>query len=271
MALNYRALVEMLESLGPRRLTDFARAYDLLPPRFMAPPAQTTAVAVYGVPREVSPEQMTQAVERFNEAVDHLVFQNPPPRLPLPLWLEEVQVEFVPVDRDTDALRASQRSIAGLREWLSPEQRADYDCDGYFFVQGGLTGRPYRIRHDTVFNVDEIDDLGKVTAKLCFGPAPQGGFSFPLGDVLLQQKLALVHNESEALRIANRARRLSLKDGDVVRVDWEDSFFLDPHVPIGTKVTVIRESRSGRVTEHSIYVMGTCWTCVDLMVRDVTF
>ena len=36
-----------------------------------------------------------------------------------------------------------------LREWLSPDQRAQFDAYGYFEVTGSHTGRTYRIYQDS--------------------------------------------------------------------------------------------------------------------------
>ncbi|MET4449723.1 hypothetical protein ABIB75_008037 [Bradyrhizobium sp. GM2.2] len=45
-----------------------------------------------------------------------------------------------------------------LREWLSPEQRAQFDVNGFFEVTGSLTGRRYRIHQGTMSNVLELDE-----------------------------------------------------------------------------------------------------------------
>ena len=92
------------------------------------------------------------------------------------------------------------RGITLLREWLSPEQQAQFDAHRHFDVIGCDTGTRYRIRHGAAPNVHEIDAAGRSVIGWCFAP------SGPLvaGDVMLAQKIALETNERAALAIANR-------------------------------------------------------------------
>ena len=92
------------------------------------------------------------------------------------------------------------RGISLLREWLSPEQSAQFDASKCFDVVGCDSGRRYRIRHGTGTNVHEIDDGGRPVMGWCFVP------SGPLvaGDVMLAQKIALETDERAALAVANR-------------------------------------------------------------------
>ena len=92
------------------------------------------------------------------------------------------------------------RGITLLREWLSPEQQAQFDAHRHFDVIGCDTGTRYRIRHGAAPNVHEIDAAGRSVVGWCFAP------SGPLvaGDVMLAQKIALETNERAALAIANR-------------------------------------------------------------------
>ena len=53
-----------------------------------------------------------------------------------------------------------QRSQRLLRDWLSAEQRAQYDKYRYFEVVGCHSGRRYRIRHGTGSNIVELDYYG---------------------------------------------------------------------------------------------------------------
>jgi hypothetical protein len=69
-----------------------------------------------------------------------------------------------------------------------------------FDVIGGLTGRTYRIRLTGPMNVEELDQDGWCTRRLCFFPEGQ----LVDGDVMLAQKVALEALESEALAIANK-------------------------------------------------------------------
>jgi hypothetical protein len=92
------------------------------------------------------------------------------------------------------------RGITLLREWLSPEQRAQFDASKCFDVVGCDSGRRYRIRHGTGTNVHEIDDAGRPVIGWCFVPLGH----LVAGDVMLTQKIALETNERAALAVANR-------------------------------------------------------------------
>lgn len=86
-----------------------------------------------------------------------------------------------------------------LREWLSPQQLAEYEANGYFDVTGGDTGRRYRIREGIATNVYEIDAAGRPLAGWCF--VPKG--DLVAGDVILAQKICLESDERGVLAIAN--------------------------------------------------------------------
>jgi hypothetical protein len=92
------------------------------------------------------------------------------------------------------------RGITLLRQWLSPEQRAQFDASKSFDVVGCDTGKRYRIRHGTGTNVHEIDDAGRPVMGWCFVPSGH----LVAGDVMLAQKIALETNERAALAVANR-------------------------------------------------------------------
>ncbi|MET4323515.1 MULTISPECIES: hypothetical protein [unclassified Bradyrhizobium] len=87
-----------------------------------------------------------------------------------------------------------------LRDWLSPEQRAQFDAEGYFEVTGSHTGRRYRIYQASVSNVLEVDEQGQPKIGWCFVPER------PLvaGDIMLAQKIALETDELAVLAVANR-------------------------------------------------------------------
>lgn len=87
-----------------------------------------------------------------------------------------------------------------LREWLSPEQREQFERCQYFDVIGSDTGNRYRIYYGTSANVREIDGKGRSTRGWCFTPS---GRLAP-GDVMLAQKIALETDERGALSVANR-------------------------------------------------------------------
>ena len=92
------------------------------------------------------------------------------------------------------------RGIKLLREWLSPEQRAQFDANRFFDVIGCDSAKRYRIRYGPVLNVHEIDSDGRSINGWCFVPS---GRLVP-GDVMLAQKIALETNEFGALAVANR-------------------------------------------------------------------
>ena len=92
------------------------------------------------------------------------------------------------------------RGIKLLREWLSPEQFAQYDARSYFEVTGCHSGTRYRISHGTSMNIHELDVAGRPHVGWCF--APKG--HLVAGDVMLAQKIALETDEHGALTVANR-------------------------------------------------------------------
>jgi hypothetical protein len=99
-------------------------------------------------------------------------------------------------------LRASDAEARGLkllREWLSPEQRAQFDAENSFDVIGCHSGKKYRIRYGSAANVDELDDAGVARMCWCFVPNAY----LVAGDVMLAQKIALETNERGALAVAN--------------------------------------------------------------------
>ena len=92
------------------------------------------------------------------------------------------------------------RGLRLLKEWLSPEQLAQYDIHKYFDVIGCQTGRRYRIRHGTSANICELDTAGRPRVGWCFIPRDD----LVAGDVMLAQKIALEADEDAALRVAKK-------------------------------------------------------------------
>jgi hypothetical protein len=92
------------------------------------------------------------------------------------------------------------RGLKLLREWLSPEQLAQFNADGHFDVVGCHTGRKYRIHYGSTTNIDELDDRGRPQVRYCFVT------DLPLvsGDVMLAEKIALETDEIATLAVANR-------------------------------------------------------------------
>ena len=93
-----------------------------------------------------------------------------------------------------------ERGVNLLREWLSPEQRAQFDSKRYFDVIGCDSGKRYRIHFGETTNVHEIGDDDLPSVGWCFMPV---GF-LVAGDVMLAQKIALETYEYGALAVANR-------------------------------------------------------------------
>jgi hypothetical protein len=91
------------------------------------------------------------------------------------------------------------RGVRLLKEWLSPDQLAQYDAKSYFEVTGCHSGKRYRISHGISMNVHEIDGAGRPRLGWCF--APKGHLA--AGDIMLAQKIALETDECGALALAN--------------------------------------------------------------------
>ena len=91
------------------------------------------------------------------------------------------------------------RGLRLLRDWLSPEQRAQFDAGRYFDVIGCDSRKRYRIHYRTATNVHELDDAGRSRVGWCFAPIGQ----LVAGDVMLAQKIALETKERSALAVAN--------------------------------------------------------------------
>jgi len=81
--------------------------------------------------------------------------------------------------------QAEIRAVNLLKEWLSPEQLAQYESYRYFDVIGGQSGKRYRIRYGTSMNICEIDSRGRTIEGLCFAPNE----ILVAADVMLTQKI----------------------------------------------------------------------------------
>jgi hypothetical protein len=62
------------------------------------------------------------------------------------------------------------RGLELLKEWLSPEQFAQYDANSYFEVTGCHNGKRYRISHGTSMNIHELDGAGRPRLGWCLRP-----------------------------------------------------------------------------------------------------
>jgi len=101
------------------------------------------------------------------------------------------------------------RGLQLMRDWLSPDQRAQFDDSGTFEVVGCHSGKRYRIYRGAAQNVFEIDDAGQPKVCLCFMPSGE----LVAGDVMLAQKIALETNENGALAVAYRFVPLARRVG----------------------------------------------------------
>jgi len=101
------------------------------------------------------------------------------------------------------------RGLQLMRDWLSPDQRAEFDEKGTFEVVGCDSGKRYRICRGEAANVFEIDDAGQLKVCLCFIPYGQ----LVAGDVMLAQKIALETDENGALAVAYRFVPLARRVG----------------------------------------------------------
>ena len=90
------------------------------------------------------------------------------------------------------------RGLTLLKEWLSDQQRAQFDAHGYFDVVGSDSGKRYRIKLGWSGNVFELDRADRTRCGWCFVPSE----NLVPGDVMLAQKVALETNECGALAVA---------------------------------------------------------------------
>jgi len=97
---------------------------------------------------------------------------------------------------------AEKRAINVLKEWLSPEQLAQYESHRYFDVIGEQSGKRYRIRYGTSMNVCQIDSRGRMVEGLCFAPNE----ILVAGDIMLTQKIAFESDEWNVLAVARTFR-----------------------------------------------------------------
>jgi hypothetical protein len=100
----------------------------------------------------------------------------------------------------SDREDSEARGLKLLREWLSPEQLAQFNADGHFDVVGCHTGKKYRIHYGSSANIDELDDRSRPQVRYCFVTDSPLVF----GDVMLAQKIALETDERATLAVANR-------------------------------------------------------------------
>lgn len=150
----------------------------------------------------LSSELEACAAMSFHQAMQHL----------LEPLLARIRLEFnadterAPAAAAVNSQPATEREVAEgrgmklLYEHLTPTQAHTYSAKGYFDVTGGDSGKTYRIRKASTYNVVELDESGHIALYYCF--LPVGGLV--IGDVLLAQKISLEVDEKAALKIANK-------------------------------------------------------------------
>jgi hypothetical protein len=110
---------------------------------------------------------------------------------------------------------ASNKALALLKRWLSPEQCKELEKRGSFDVVGCHTGRRYRIHPGKLNNVRILQDNVEVAA-LCFAPTDAG--FLPEADIMLAQKIALETNEKAAPHSAGEQKAPAVQ-----RLIWLDN------------------------------------------------
>jgi hypothetical protein len=123
-----------------------------------------------------------------------------------------VSVRAVRAAQSAQHLHPKSKSEILLREWLFPEQLAQYEAMGAFEVIGSKTGKRYRIQEGRQQNVYELDGKGRRIRGWCF--MPKGNLA--MGDVMLAQKIALETDEEWAIKVAALfwAERGCARDGN---------------------------------------------------------
>jgi len=114
--------------------------------------------------------------------------------------VEQIQREQAEIDRKRNLVIERSKEI--FLEHLTPDQRDMVEKNGWFVIEGGKSGKLYRVKSGVIAgNVEELDPRGeKVIAKYCC----HLNYSFPKHDHHLAQKLMLEWDEEEFLRKANK-------------------------------------------------------------------
>lgn len=96
---------------------------------------------------------------------------------------------------------AETKAKSLMHDNLTPIQREALEKHGWFLVEGGKSGKLYRIHaRSYAGNIDELDDKMTAVARLCVHAASD----IPLGDQLLAQALSLRFDEDHIIAKANR-------------------------------------------------------------------
>jgi hypothetical protein len=112
--------------------------------------------------------------------------------------LEKKQLAF-----DLQHAAAAKRARQLLLSHLSPVQRKTFRRKGWFVVEGGESGKRYRINGNGICaNVERLaDNDNAVLHRLCAHCEPA---TIPTCDQLLAQKIKIEFEERDFLRLANK-------------------------------------------------------------------
>lgn len=91
------------------------------------------------------------------------------------------------------ARRAKRRALVLFLKLLNSEQRQEFRKYRHIYVTGARTGDRYRIRIDTVANIDVMHPDGTVKYRLCVRPVG----NVPVFDVMAAQLLHLQDQDAE--------------------------------------------------------------------------
>jgi hypothetical protein len=107
---------------------------------------------------------------------------------------------------------AEKRALSLLLNLLNQEQRHEFQADGYFRVTGGSSGDRYRIRSDSMVNIDVLGEDGTVRYHLCGRPTG----NIPMYDVMAGQLLYLQNAGTETGFLAQAKRHFTMPYGAMV-------------------------------------------------------
>jgi hypothetical protein len=130
-------------------------------------------------------------------------------------WMREAQRtrEQVVQEAIRNKRRAKRKALSLLLNLLNPEQRQEFQAYGHFHVMGGASGDRYRIRVDSVANIDVLRHDGTVKHHLCAHPT--GGI--PVYDVMAGQLLYLQDPSTEKSFLAQANSHPTLPEDQVRR------------------------------------------------------
>ena len=93
--------------------------------------------------------------------------------------------------RNAEAIRqeraAKRRALGLMIRLLNPTQSAEFRHALHFHVIGASTGERYRIRVESIANIDVLGDDGRIKYRLCVQPAND----VPIYDAMASQMLQL--------------------------------------------------------------------------------